>query len=385
MPITNARIQELRGKQSQGGCVSIYMQTDPAVNGESMKQNITRLKNVIQSLQRADAGGDGRLDDIVGRLRDLLEDREFWLRQDVGLAIFADKDSCTPVRLPYAINDFAVRSDAFVISPLVAMKSIDRGFYLLDINMKTRPRLFRSTGGTLMEVQASEMPQPFQKIAERYEFNTDLGFKSAPRGEGGDSVSFHGPDVRRELDEKQRAYLRDVAEATDSFLNGRERPLILAGVEERVGNLRKELRYPTVLADYIAGDVGDEKEATLYRKALPIVVAYRRGLIDKAVHDLLESNPRRITAGEEEVLKAAREKRVANVYIPLYRRIADETKPAGTPPAIVVDMPNESVHSLEALVRAVLEQDGVVQAVEKGAYNGLETVMALNRYEAVAG
>jgi len=381
MPITTARIDALRNVTTSGECLSIYMQTDPKVHGESIKQNMTRLKNVIKSLQHEVNYDKKRFSKMTASLHDLLDDLPFWQQQDMSLAIFVDNSgNCTPVRLPYAINDFSTLGDSYAISPLVAMMSIDRGFYLLDINLKTKPRLFRSVGRTHLEVESSEMPQSFEKIAAQYEYDDNLGFKGAPRGSGGgdgDSVSYHGADLNRELDEKRRSYLRDVAAAVDSFLEGRERPLVLAGTEERVGNMRKYLKYPTVLHEYVNGDVGDENGSALDRKALPLVTTYRRALIDASVRELLDSKPDSIIADTGAIMKAAGDKRIDRLYVPLYH-LTDETD--STVPEVILDLPHDSLDAFELLVRTVLAQNGRVQAVEKDSYEGLHTSLALSRF-----
>lgn len=348
MQITNARINILRDRNTTDDCVSIYMQTDPVYGGETKKHNVTRLKNAIQALQRKAKADDKQLDEIFTQLHSLLEDNAFWQQQDAGLALFADKQQCMRVRLPFAINDFSVLGSAFVISPLIAMKSLSHEFYLLDINLKTKPRLLRTTSKTLVEVHPDEMPQSFEQITARYEYNTDLSFKGAPRNTpgSGDSASFHGPDTQRELDVNKRAYLRDITHAVDSFLKDKERPLVLAGTEERVGNLRKELRYHTVLQEYIAGDVGEEGESMLYRRALPLVMAYRRNVINESVRQLLASNPNRTLVDYDAITKAARENRVEQLYVPLYHhtQVADEAS------TITLDFPDNELESLEALI-----------------------------------
>jgi len=384
MPITSARINALRKVTTEGACLSIYMQTDPRIHGESIKQNMTRLKNIIKSLQHEANYDKNQFGNIAASLNDLLDDRQFWQQQDMSLAIFADNQGdCTPVRLPYTINDFTSLGDTYAISPLAAMKSIDRGFYLLDINLKTKPRLFRSVGRTLVEVEPDEMPQSFETIAAQYEYDSEIGFKGAPRGGAGgsgDSVSYHGADLNRELDAKQRAYLHDVAAAVDTFLSNRERPLVLAGTEERVGNLRKYLSYHTVLHDYVNGDVGDDNGSILFRKALPLVTTYRRGLIDASVQELHNSKPEIIVTGTEAILQAAQEKRVARLYVPLYRLVDSTDKTTNAVSEVALELPSDLLNPLEQLVRAVLAQDGTLQAVEKDAYKGLSEPTALCRF-----
>lgn len=380
MPITTARINELRTKTTSGACLSIYMQTDPKVHGESIKQNVTRLKNIIQSLQHQTGYDKKQFASMTASLSDLLDDLPFWQQQDMSLAIFADDEgNCTPIRLPYAINDFTSLGDTYAIGPLVAMKSIDRGFYLLDINLKSKPRLFRSVGQTLREIEPQEMPQSFESIAAQYEYDANIGFKGAPKGDNGagDSVSYHGSDLNRELDARRRAYLQEVAKAVDGFLINRERPLILAGTEERVGNLRKYLKYPTVLHDYVNGDVSDDNGAVLYRKALPIVTSYRRGLIDASVKELLASKPEHIVMDTDSILDAAEDKRIDRLFVPLYRLVGED---AATVREVAIELSSDFLNPLERLVRAVLLQNGTVQAVEIDAYQGLHSPAALCRF-----
>ncbi len=379
MPITTARIDTLRSKRTNGACLSVYMQTNPKVHGESIKYNITRLKNIIQSLQHEAGYDKKKLATLTAALSDLLDDLPFWQDQDMGLAIFADNEgNCTPIRLPYAINDFTSLGDTYAIGPLVAIKSIDRGFYLLDINLKTKPRLLRSVGRTLREIETQEMPQPFETLAAQYEYDAGLGFKGAPRGHGaGDSVSYHGADLNRELDARRRAYLQSVAKTVDVFLKGRERPLVLAGTEERVGNVRKCLKYPTVLHEFVSGDVGDDSGPTLYRKAAPLVTVYRRMLIDASVQELLESKPEHIAITTDSILQAAKDRRVDRLYVPLYRLVHD---PASIISTVSLELPSELLNPLEQLVRTVLAQNGTVQAIEIDAYPGLRVPTALYRF-----
>src|SRR5512145_1978255 len=102
--IGRAEFMELLSAECGEPCVSIYMPMQRRFPEQA--QNEVRLRNLLKEVQDAERRTDVPTpdDDILGRLRALLDDRELWTHPADGLAVFAAPGFFRVLRLPRPVT-----------------------------------------------------------------------------------------------------------------------------------------------------------------------------------------------------------------------------------------------------------------------------------------
>lgn len=376
MYLSSKNIHKLLNKNGRGTQLSIYLPTHPSSNSQTLAQDTTRLKNALKAIKGDPGYVERELGDTIKSLYLLVDNVDFWKQQDLGLAIFANSQGYSYYHLPYETTQETYIKDQFVISPLVVMHSIGTEYYVLDVNL-TKPRLLKSRHGTLIEVEGTELPKGFEEIMVRDEYDVSLQNKAAPRGSGADN-KFHGRNPADDLEHDTTQYLIMIAQAVDKALLDADRPLLLAGEESRVGNLRPHLKYSHVLEHSLHGNWEASTPQELHDLTFATIQEYESQQRKALVEQLLAAPPALVVMGTSEITEAASAGRVERMYVPAYKRTADSVRP-GQAETIVLQLPN-NIADLEQTTLGVLLQAGSVVAVEIGAFEGLDEVKALCRF-----
>lgn len=245
---------ELLSAECAEPCVSIYMPMQRRFPEQA--QNEVRLRNLLKEVQDAERRTDVPTpdDDILGRLRALLDDRELWTHPADGLAVFAAPGFFRVLRLPRPVTARVVVARRFHIKPLLRMvQSADR-FQVLVLN-RERIRLLEGNRDGLEEVElAPAVPQTIEEaLGERlteaqthaYSYGTGPAGGAGGRGgmEAGPKVGGirHGQGSKKdELDVDIERFFRAVDRA---ILEHHSRPsglpLILAALPEHHAPFRQ--------------------------------------------------------------------------------------------------------------------------------------------------
>ena len=370
MILNETTIQHLLHTQTPGIKLSLYQPTHPASSGQTVKEDVIRFKNIIQAVRSDALYDEVAFGDTMRSLEALMDDVDFWKYRTVGLAIFADKDGLETVSLSYDVTEAYYLEEQYQVSPLVLMHSLGTEYYILDIN-HTRPRLLKGSPLSCRELTVAGMPASFDETFENVEYNTELQHQSGGVG------TFHGHDDQAALRDNTQRYYRMIAAAVDAYVAHHSEPLLLVGVENRVGSMRHFLSYPHVLAEYVEGNGKAMNEQALHDVATPVIEQYSAMRRQELIKAYEKSSPARIAIGAEEIGAVAAEQRVATLLVPSYRRTADTIR-GGYDASIVVQLPaHQPVY--ESLVREVLAQGGEVVAIAVDAFDD-EMVRAMCRF-----
>lgn len=376
MNLSSKHLQELLKRKAQGTQLSIYLPTHPSSNSQTLSQDTTRFKNALKEVKNSSAYNERELGNAIKSLHKLVDNTEFWKRQDVGLALFADSKGHEYYHLPYEITEATYVENRFIISPLVIMQSIGTEFYVLDVNL-TKPRLLKSSHGTLSIINEDDMPASFQDTIARDEYKAELQHMAAPRGSGGDNrIHGHGPEEA--LDHDTTQYLSIVANAVDKLLVDQDNPLLLVGEQSRVGNLRPHIKYAHLLSQSIDGSVETYTPQDLFDAVVETIQDHETRERSRLVEQLATSAPELVVSGIKEIAEAAHEGRVERMYVPAYKQTTDSVRP-GNSESLILQLPSV-INELESVVRDVLAQAGSVVAVEIGKYPELTEIKALCRF-----
>ncbi|MDZ7744177.1 MAG: hypothetical protein U5K77_00230 [Candidatus Saccharibacteria bacterium] len=377
MELTRKSIQTLHKRTSAGPKLSIYIPTHPKSNSASINEDKTRLKNALKAIENDPKFDKHAHKNILKPLHDVLDDTQFWKHQAVGLALFADANGFEFMHLPLEPTEATYIDKEFVISPLIIMHSIATGFYVLDVNL-SRVRLLKSAHGTLHEIEDAQLPESFQDRLANMEYSYELQHQGAPKDSTGSRGDFHGHEPDEAIADDIIKYLRDVARATDAYLSGHDKPLLLAGTENRVGNLHKFIHYKHTLPHALTGNFESHTPQMLHDAATEIIQQHQQHQREELVQNLLASGPEHVVMGHSEITEAAAADRVQRLYLPIFRNTADNVR-TGDVHSIVLQLP-KAISELESMIRSVINQAGEVIAVEVDAYKELAQPKALCRF-----
>jgi hypothetical protein len=244
--IGRIELVSLIGSERVGPCVSIYM---PAQRSFPEQQhNAVLYRNLLKDVESAERRPDSPhvADEVLNRLRQLLDDHTFWRHPKDGLAVFAAPRFFRAFWLSRRVEQRAVVASRFYIKPLLRIAQAADRYQLLALN-RERIRLFEGNGDSLEEVDlAPGVPATIEEaLGEQLtELQTQAySYDTGPAGGagGGRSVSgvktggiFHGHGSKKdELDTDIERFFRAVDRA---ILEHHSRPsglpLILAALAE---------------------------------------------------------------------------------------------------------------------------------------------------------
>lgn len=357
MNVDDTIFKDLLQNTKPGVKLSIYQSTQPASSGHAVQEDSTRFKNALQAIRSSDLYEEAGLAETMHSLDELVHDSEFWKHRTLGLAVFADKDGYQTMPLGFDVTSAYFIGAQYQVSPLVLLQSLSSHYFILDIN-HTRPRVLEVKSLVCTEVAIDGMPGSFESITDNIEYTNELQHQS-----GG---VIHGHSDESALKDNMLTYHRNISEAVDIYLSKHAEPLLLIGVQNRVGSLRQLLSYPHTLDDYIEGSGEAMNEQTLYDKSLPVIERYNSQQRHNAVHAFQETAPTLTAVGFEASQKAANEGRVARLLVPSFRQTTD-TIQEGYEAMIVLQLSHDDTVT-ESLVRSVLSQGGDVVAVAQDSF-----------------
>ncbi len=286
----NIKEDELKAliRQSPGPCVSIYMPTHRA--GMEIQQDPIRLKNLIRDAEeKLVSGGHRRPDalEILTPARDLLNDTAFWRHQADGLALFLSREFFRNYRLPLNLQELVMIDGSFYLKPLLSMLGDDGGFFVLALSQSDL-RLFECTRHSIREVELEDVPRSLDEALRFDDPEKQLQYHTASRGGRRDGyLMFHGHSGSEPKKDILR-YLLLVNDGLHKYLNNRNEPLVLAGVDYLLPIFREATTYGGLVEEAIMGNPEGFDEQELHRQAWSIVEPIFRKTRDEALARYVE-------------------------------------------------------------------------------------------------
>lgn len=380
MYISKEQIQTLMDSDQSGNRLSIYIPTTRQSNSDTLHQDKTRLKNVFAQAKQTSKGHEKFFKTAENEIKKLINDIAFWKHQDRGLAVFiSDNRPLHPIPLPYAVTEFSDFSKQYRVAPLLLQDSLARDFYLLDCNL-SRPRLLKSLGNTLEEVEVENMPASFEEEFAHVEYKQQLQHRGAPRDSAG-ANAFHAHDPSDNLNKDIEKYLSDIAKVIDDHLRDKSTPLIVAGTIKRASFLRSKIKYSSLVESVIEGDYSSSNPQELYDLAKPVAEDHHSTQRQAQVEVIAKADPRLVATGLGEIAKAIDANRAETLFVPSYRVTTDGTAPGYD--AHIVMQDNIFSTEIEQLCRDIVASGGKVIATDQANSLVVEPT-ALCRYPADA-
>lgn len=333
--ITRAELEDLLDLDGQQ-VLSIYQPaTRAAVEPE---ENSLHLKNLLrEAADRLEGSGARRpeIDELLDPLENLLRDRNFWLHQLGGLALFRTRDSLRYFRIPYEVPERTFVSGAPYVKPLLPALWPEARFYILALSQH-RVRLLRATRYGVEEVDLSELDFP-KTLAEalRYDdlqkpelqHHPTTGPGRGPQGQGGADTGKqqrgpeHGFHGHGEVGEGHKHQIRRFLQGVDKGLSeifgkGETAPVVLAGVEYIQSMYRDVTGYRNITKHWIEGNTDRWRNEQLHEAAMPIIERRQREEIEGLTNRYGEAGSNGLASRElNEILPAAYEGRVDTLFL----------------------------------------------------------------------
>ncbi len=303
--------------RGQGTCVSIYLPTHRF--GPETQADQTALKNALNQAEEELTAGGMRSPDAIALLapaRELLGDRPFWLRSDVGLALFIGRDGVKALRMPEEVAPRVIVDERFYLKPLLGVIGSEHHYWLLTLSQK-RIRLMRGSRIGLVQVDLEGVPT---SLAEELRWDdlerSSLQFHTGTSGTGGKRPAvFHGtgePDVKDEI----MRYFREIDKGVAEYLQDDDAPLILAGVDYLLPIYREVNSHPRLAQTAVTGSPDNMNATDLSREAWDIALPLFREGRDRAARQLDDAwGSSKTTSDPETLVPAAMHGRVDTLFV----------------------------------------------------------------------
>ena len=167
---------------------------------------------------------------------------------DKGVIIFYSDKYQGYYKSQTSINDLVVVADSFHIKPLIRIKNNEKGFFLISISLKA-VKIWGESNGHLYHLETFKNETEFEESNK----NTNKN----PRA-------------------SSREFIAQAAVEINKMLSVYKLPIILAGVTEHLGQMRKFLDHSMIIDESIVGNVEREKSEDLRAKCFEILEPFYR-------------------------------------------------------------------------------------------------------------
>jgi hypothetical protein len=168
---------------------------------------------------------------------------------DKGIAVFYCDKFQGYMRSQTSINDLVVVADSFHIKPLIRIKNNEKGFFLISISMKAI-KVWGESNGHLYHLDTFRNESEYN---ENINVNTNKSLTASPR-----------------------EFIAQTAVELNKMLSVYKLPIILAGVSEHLGQMKKFLDHSMILKETIIGNVERAKSDELREKCFELLEPFYR-------------------------------------------------------------------------------------------------------------
>lgn len=209
-------------------CISIYMPTSRTAP-DNRKDSLI-FKNIVNDLEER-----GNFKSQVSRLRELENDRDFWMYNLDGLAILMNDDNVNIYRLPRDVQEHLAVGERYYLKPLIRNYQSDHRYYALGLG-RDNFRLYSGNRYGFREVEIPEEDRLLKHVLGDQLDDNRINVVS----QGGTVGNFHGDGAKSaavKIDtEKFFHYVDDYI--NDNYSKKYKIPLILVSLTEHQGLFR---------------------------------------------------------------------------------------------------------------------------------------------------
>lgn len=290
-------------------CASIYM---PMFRwGREVRQNEIRLRNLLkdiqQLLEKDEVATAEQSQAMTQRLEDFLREpnHDAWQHPSAGLALFLTPDSMEMHPIGYSVREQAHVGERFYLRPLLPALHGSGNFVVLAVSQK-HVRLFEGTSDSMEERYPDDLPENLKDALNIDDYITAIQHFSYSAGNNVDTM-YHGQGAGED-DHKANLlqFFHRINEPLCNYLEGRDDPLIFAGVEYLFPVFKEAIHYKNLLPEPVTGNFDDASIEEIHKPAKEIAGAYFHQETSQAIEDYNDAYGRnRATDDLETILQAA--------------------------------------------------------------------------------
>jgi hypothetical protein len=259
-------------------CLTIYaphIEIDP--RGLSNPNRI-ELKNMLAQAETAllDDGVEPRdVKQTLRPARGLLSSREFWPIRSENLVLFMHPKLFdyyhVPGDIPYALTV----SRGFNLDPLLEIMRDNRSYLVLALSHKN-VRMYEGDRFTIRRLKLKNFPTNMELALGIDEYPNWLEtHRVAPTRQGKKSEDFHGQYNENETDKQMLLrFFRMIDVSLRKFLQKKDKPLILAGVDYLLPIYREANTSPYLMKKALTGNYERANPGKLREEAWQLLKAY---------------------------------------------------------------------------------------------------------------
>lgn len=291
-------------------CVSIYM---PMFRwGREVQQNEIRFKNLLKdaaSLLSIDEVCDADCRKaILKRLEAFRDDEnhDAWRHPSAGLALFATPDSLEVHQMGCTMTEQVHVGDRFYLRPLLPALHGDGRFVLIAVS-QNRVRLFDGSADGLEERVPAELPDNLKDALNIDDYMTSIQHHSFAQGTDVETM-YHGQGGGE--DDRKRDILQffhRMDEPLQHFLEGRNDPLVFAGVEYLYPIFKEAISYKHLLPDSLHGNFDNASTDDLHSKAWQVVLPHFQQEYEQAISNYHDAHGQSLATSDLETILRASE------------------------------------------------------------------------------
>ncbi|MGI9515996.1 MAG: hypothetical protein ACR2NP_03025 [Pirellulaceae bacterium] len=362
-------------------CISMYLPT--AKTGAEVREGRIRLKNLANQAEQRLTGHWMSATDAARFLRpvaELINDPEFWQHTDEGLAMFLDANQLRRWRIDCPFREQLAVSDQFFVQQIVSAANGDDRYYVLALG-ENEIALFAANKATIDKTEVPGLPENMEEALNLS--SVDRGSQShvaSPSLPGKQGSVFHGQGGKPDRSREDLVTLyRQVNKAVADFLNGQQRPLILAGVESQMPAYRQVNSYPQLLEPIVPGAHAERSPHLLLEKSWPIMREYLDQRREKALDIWRAKADTPATSSEiREVVAGACQGRLDHLFFDRSRSVSGQYDPASQSILYEAKTDDLDLDLIEqAITQAVLHRTSVFSLPSDEMPNGAPMVATL--------
>lgn len=361
--ITRTDVLDLAHHEGAGTCVSVFVPTRR--RGHDTAGDALKLKNLLDDAEKALAEDGMRRPDIEELLRparELQHDAMAWSHMSDGLVLFLSPGWATVYRLPIQVPALAAVGDRFVITPFLRLLGGQEQYLLLTLSQE-RIRLLEGNRLTVEEIELDDVPTSLSDVIEPFEPRSDTMARSLGRGRGGPAVFFgHGTVDGKLKSELLTTFMRHVAEGLSQVLQGRDLPMIVAGLAPTVAAYRQVASYPHIVAEHLEINPEEFTDVELHERSWPIIRKLRNEAREESLGQLRALlGTGKASTNPAVIDQAASEGRIAELLV------ADELDWPRTVPRLIrlgKGADDNRFELIDRAARATIATQGEVTVVE---------------------
>jgi hypothetical protein len=295
--------------EAQQPCLSIYVPTHRS--GPEVQQDAIRFEKALREGERLLRAAGADPDAMLGSVRLLRDDAEFWAHQSDGLAVFCDGREPTIHRVPITVEETVRLGDRPYLKPLLPLVSKGGARYRVLALSQQSVRLFEGSAEGLAPVTVPDLPQSVDDVVGDTRRGGLQQHSEGPSGVGIVHGQASTADIAKAELEK---FVRAIDGALHSALSSRPLPLVIAAVDHVASAFRQVARADD--AHTLSGNPDQLGAADLHERAWPLVAPS----FDRERERVLETVRRGLGTGKvvqriDEVVLAAYEGRVDTMLV----------------------------------------------------------------------